>query len=239
MSSLSSPQRRWRVRDWAGPRSAYGRDRLHVWIGNPRIGARSEISANLAATANARGFPQPSYRTTSSTPSSRIWGRSPASDVDRRVPGHPIATRFAESSLRNTATVQHSIRAWSKSLRRPEEADHPHSRNSSSWSQTGPSRDENELPGRVVRGPSPTRAPKGEVAPIPVVRVKAIGRLQSIDPKPSSGLLGGFYAKAMVWSSGTTPGPLGRVRWRQVPIGVSCGQDEGETEQVNDRDARR
>jgi hypothetical protein len=29
VSSLSSPERRWRVRGWAGPRASHGRDRLH------------------------------------------------------------------------------------------------------------------------------------------------------------------------------------------------------------------
>jgi hypothetical protein len=57
VSSLSSPERRWRVRDGAGPRAAHGHDRLYDRTGAPRLGARSEIGKNLAATANARVSP--------------------------------------------------------------------------------------------------------------------------------------------------------------------------------------
>jgi hypothetical protein len=54
--SLSSSERRWRVRYRPGPRAADGRDRLPDRSWTPRIGSRSEISKNLATTANAPVF---------------------------------------------------------------------------------------------------------------------------------------------------------------------------------------
>ena len=102
VSPVSSPERRRRVRDRPGPRSAHGGDRIHDRAGAPRFGARSEIGKNLATTANAGVFPDDTARRRS-----RSLDRVP--EADRQPARSMKITRLTRSTSPTVGYLKHMI----------------------------------------------------------------------------------------------------------------------------------